>query len=174
MGKSNADNSGKEGMAFANTAKVNQRIKRQSLFLEEYVKSGFNISRTLEKIGITRITFRTWMNNRAKVGEGFTYIDDNGEETPALFSERFENLEESLIDNSEEKLMQRINSGDTIANIFHLKTKGKHRGWVENTKYDVNVEIGMSKEAKDAITRAAEEDAVSMAEERLKKEKTSE
>ena len=48
-------------------------------------------------------------------------------------------VDESLIDFSESKLLEQINAGNLTAIIFHLKTKGKKRGYVESMEQNVNV-----------------------------------
>ena len=48
-------------------------------------------------------------------------------------------VDESLIDFSESKLLEQINDGNLTAIIFHLKTKGKKRGYVEKSESDMNV-----------------------------------
>jgi hypothetical protein len=47
--------------------------------------------------------------------------------------------DERLNDITEMKLMENIKNNDTTAIIFRLKTKGKHRGYIERTE-NVNVE----------------------------------
>jgi hypothetical protein len=43
-------------------------------------------------------------------------------------------VKEAIGDFVEDKLLQRINDGDTTAIIFYCKTKLKHRGYVEDSK----------------------------------------
>ena len=47
---------------------------------------------------------------------------------------------EAFGDLAEGKLMQRINSGDTTAIIFALKTKFKNRGYIEKRELTANVD----------------------------------
>ena len=49
-----------------------------------------------------------------------------------------EDADESLLDFAESKLVEHINDGDITSLIFFLKTKGKKRGYVERSEYDVN------------------------------------
>lgn len=50
--------------------------------------------------------------------------------SPALQAVRYE-AQESVLDLAESKLIQNIQKNDNTAIIFFLKTKGKHRGYVE-------------------------------------------
>jgi hypothetical protein len=42
--------------------------------------------------------------------------------------------EEIMLDFGEQKLMERIARGDTLATMFLLKTRGKRRGYIEKTE----------------------------------------
>ena len=78
-----------------------------------YSQKGANISATCIALGISRNTLYSWRKASKKLDELMT------------------DVEESLIDFSESKLMEQINNGNITAIIFHLKTKGKNRGYVE-------------------------------------------
>jgi hypothetical protein len=54
----------------------------------------------------------------------------------SLYLERSEDITEFVIDHVEDKLMNKINTGDTTAMIFWLKCKGKKRGWIEKSEID--------------------------------------
>jgi hypothetical protein len=47
------------------------------------------------------------------------------------FADEVKDIENVALDFAESQLHQQIQSGNTSATIFYLKTKGKHRGYVE-------------------------------------------
>jgi len=92
--------------------KTEERIKeKRRLFLELFPASAGSISKTCEKIGISRVTFYRWR------------------ETDKSFDRKFREAEESLIDWVETRLMKCIDQGNVTAIIFFLTNKGKGRGW---------------------------------------------
>lgn len=89
--------------------------------VEVYRKKGCNITATCLALGnISRTTFYKWRAEDEKLEE-------------ALRS-----AEEELVDFSESKLMEQISEGNLTAIIFHLKTKGKKRGYIEGVEVDDN------------------------------------
>lgn len=86
-----------------------------------YEKKGCNVSATCATLGISRRTFYNWRQSKPSL--------DN----------LLKDAEESVIDFTESKLIERINEGDITAIIFYLKTKGKKRGYVE--QLDQNVKL---------------------------------
>lgn len=88
--------------------------KKQKLhFLENMEINLGNVSETCRKFKIPRKTVYNWINKNE------------------WFKDAFEDIQESLIDDSESELYRLRNSGNVTAIIFHLKTKGKDRGWDE-------------------------------------------
>lgn len=112
-----------------------KRSRLQNDFLKAYKASAGNVSHACEKIGISRNCFYEWKKNFPE------------------FNERFVEAEESLIDLVETKLMKAINDDNVTATIFFLKTKGKHRGYVEtveNINHDVSKYKGKTREELEA------------------------
>lgn len=101
--------------------------KKKEQFLEVLKSNGNNISKACDAIGINRGTYYFW------------------KESDKEFAQRCADMDEVIIDLVESSLMKRIKEGDTTATIFFLKTKGKHRGYVEKTQVegtlDTNVRI---------------------------------
>lgn len=95
--------------------------KNKAKFLEIYAKQLCNITKTCRAIGIDRITFYRWYENDAK------------------FHQAVDDLENVRLDFAEDMLNIKMQQGDSTAIIFFLKTKGKHRGYVEKVIQDVNV-----------------------------------
>lgn len=87
--------------------------ERKEKFLEALTQSGGIIATACLNSGVPRRTYYQWR-------------DDD-----PVFSARVQDVIETQIDYVESKLMSRIESGDTTATIFYLKTRGKNRGWTE-------------------------------------------
>ncbi len=89
--------------------------------LKAFSKKGCNHSATADALNITRATLWKWRKEDPELDEMMT------------------DAEESLIDFSESKLMEAIQEGNLTATIFHLKTKGKSRGYVEGQEIKATV-----------------------------------
>jgi hypothetical protein len=53
-------------------------------------------------------------------------------------------IEDIAIDFAESQLHKQIGNGQTVATIFFLKTKAKHRGYVERQEIDLDVDGRMN------------------------------
>lgn len=104
--------------------------KRKEGFLEHFEKNAANISQTCKKVGISRQCFYDWRDD-----------DDD-------FRAAIEEIQESLLDFTESKLMQKISEGSETCIIFMLKTRGKKRGYVEKQEVEMsgNIVIGLPPE----------------------------
>lgn len=83
--------------------------------------------------------------NFAKVGRTIYYKWLKEDEE---FREKTRIANDISLDHSEYELVKQINKGNITAIIFHLKTKGKGRGYVEGSEIDVKVskkELDLSK-----------------------------
>lgn len=90
--------------------------KRKENFLKAF-NAGYGIILTAcEAVGISRATYYKWMRDDSE------------------FREKVEEIQESQVDFVESKLIRAIESNDTTAIIFYLKTKGKKRGYSEKAQ----------------------------------------
>lgn len=87
--------------------------KQKEDFITALNQTGANISEACAKTGVPRSTFYYWRNT-----------DDE-------FNQEVEDIGEAEIDFVESCLKKNIRAGDTTAQIFYLKTRGKKRGWSE-------------------------------------------
>jgi len=101
--------------------------KTCDLLTTRYIRNQGNKALTCKKFKISRSTFDIWYK---------TYPE---------FREAIDDANESFIDNSESVLRKSILKGNITANIFYLKTKGKSRGYDENSTpiimQDTNVDL---------------------------------
>ena len=88
-------------------------IKAKETFLELFYENFCNISETCKAVNKCRATYYDWMNNDAE------------------FKKKVMEDQEALIDFSESQLLSLIKSKNVTSVIFHLKTKGKKRGYIE-------------------------------------------
>lgn len=84
------------------------------------------ITMATTKAGIVRQTHYRWLDEI----EGF--------------AQRVEEVNEAAIDHVENKLYNLIDSNDTTATIFYLKTKAKKRGYVERQEVDHSGSLSIS------------------------------
>tara|TARA_X000000950_G_C13552537_1_gene512157 strand:- start:167 stop:565 length:399 start_codon:yes stop_codon:yes gene_type:complete len=98
------------------------KAQKQKAMIEAMHQTLGNITASTRMIGISRSIHYKWMQNSKK------------------YKSAIEECIEIDLDFSEAALRKRIQAGDTTAIIFHLKTKGKHRGYLE-TQHNLNTEI---------------------------------
>lgn len=111
-----------------NLRQQNQHIKKEQ-FLEALEKSMGIMSQAAKKIGVDRTTPYKWMREDEE------------------YNERVKELLNVSLDFVEGKLFEAIDNNNITGIIFYLKTKGKHRGYVERHELagvddkDLKVEI---------------------------------
>jgi len=62
-----------------------------------------------------------------------------------ILQELVVDVNESHLDTSEVALFKKRDLGDNTAIIFHLKCKGKKRGWIDNAAININAEVDLEK-----------------------------
>lgn len=113
-------------------------IKKKAL-LEALEKSMGVVTPACKSVDIARSTYYEWYKNDEE------------------FKAKVNDLQEVALDFAESKLYQLISEGDRTCVIFHLKTKGKNRGYVERNEIDVSsddriqIEIAPFEETEDNI-----------------------
>lgn len=92
---------------------MNSKEHLKPKFLQVFEENLGIISPSCRAVGIDRETYYNWRRK-----------DPN-------FDKACKEIEETQGDMVENRLLTRINEGDTIATIFYCKTKLKNRGYVE-------------------------------------------
>lgn len=93
---------------------------RKKLMLSALQKTLNNVTAACKIANVPRRTFYDWLENDPE------------------FKKETEEIPEMVVDFAEDALLKKIKSGDTIATIFYLKTKGKKRGYIEKQEIDNN------------------------------------
>ena len=97
------------------------QTKRKSEVIKVYENSLGNVSMTCRSCSMARETFYRWLHEDEKFKASIIAID------------------ESLIDFSESMLLKNIREGKEASIFFHLKTKGKSRGYIETVENNVTI-----------------------------------
>jgi len=100
--------------------------------LEALEKSLGVVTTAVKQVGIARSTFYEWMKDHE-------------------FKMQVDDIQNIALDFAESQLHKQIQSGNTSATIFYLKTKGKNRGYVERQEltgadgYPAEIELNIIK-----------------------------
>lgn len=109
---------------------ISTRMKK-NLALQALESSLGIITSACKAAGIPRRTFYSWMEKDPK------------------FAERVNEITEMAVDFTESALLKKIKEGDTTAIIFHLKTKGKNRGYGQSINVTGNLFDSLFREFND-------------------------
>lgn len=100
------------------------KIQQKKKALLEALKQTLGVATSACKIAdVDRTTF-------------YKYIKEDEE-----FAREVKDISEVAIDFAETKLFEQIKDNNTTSTIFYLKTKGKHRGYVEKQEIEHSGEI---------------------------------
>jgi len=106
-------------------SKKEQAEIRKAKLIEALIKTSGHISKSCAAVGCSRQTF-------------YQYRDNDPD-----FLQVISELDENEIDVVENALMSQIKSGNITGIIFYLKTKGKKRGYTEET-ININKNLDLS------------------------------
>ncbi|MBC8399702.1 MAG: hypothetical protein H8E16_21800 [Flavobacteriales bacterium] len=93
--------------------KTNKIVHTKKAIIEALEKSLGVVTTACKQVGIARSTFYEYLKNDKK------------------FADNVKDIQDIALDFAESQLHKQIQSGNTSATIFYLKTKGKNRGYVE-------------------------------------------
>lgn len=105
------------------TPKDNKILQQKKVLLAALEKSLGVVTTACKSVGLDRGTFYQYYHKDAS------------------FKAAVDDIENVALDFAESQLHKQIQRGEVSSTIFYLKTKGKHRGYVEKqqTEYNGNV-----------------------------------
>lgn len=111
----------------------------QQKMINALIKKLGIVTAAAKEVGICRETHYLWMKN-------------------PQYKEAVESINEIAVDFVEGKLYQLINNGNPNATLFYMKTKGRHRGYIERQEIvhegsqNIDIQFGKPiKEVKEVI-----------------------
>jgi hypothetical protein len=105
--------------------KKQQQVQRNKKALLEALEKSLGVVTTACKVvEVDRTTFYRYVN------------DDDG------FKAAVKEIEDVALDFAESQLFKQIQGGEVSSTIFYLKTKGKHRGYVEKSQTELTGKDG--------------------------------
>jgi predicted DNA-binding transcriptional regulator AlpA len=93
--------------------RVNKKQQTKKALIEALAQTLGVVTSACKIVGIDRTTF-------------YKYINED-----EAFAKAVKDISEVAIDFAESKLYEQIKNNNTTSTIFYLKTKAKHRGYVE-------------------------------------------
>ena len=130
------------------TNKTYKGLDQVKKILPEVLKKYLgNVSKTIDELGIARITYYEWYNSDEQ------------------FRARCDEVNERILDFSESMLFRKIDEGDTNAIKYHLNCKGRARGYGNVSQVEIGnkdeqpfeVRHNLTKEQIDAIVKGTKE-----------------
>lgn len=107
----------------------------KKVMIEALEKSLGVVTTAAKQAGISRDTHYRWLKEDEE------------------YKQSVEELSDVALDFAESQLFKQIKDGNTAATIFFLKTKGKHRGYIERQEHAHSGNISLF----DALTDSAHE-----------------
>jgi len=98
------------------TSNKSNTIKKKKTMLQALTNTLGIVTTATKKTGINRKTHYEWINN------------------DPTYKKNVDDINEQVIDLTESKLHSLIKKENPAAVFFHLKTKAKHRGYIERTE----------------------------------------
>ncbi len=99
----------------ANDTNKNAQLKKETMLKALEASMGI-VTTACEAAKVGRTTYYEWLRDDAE------------------FKKAVSEIENVCLDIAESSLMQQIKDHNTTATIFYLKTKGRHRGYVERVE----------------------------------------
>jgi hypothetical protein len=103
--------------------KSNKIAQNKKALLTALEKSLGVVTQACKIAGISRRTFYEYVNKDAE------------------FAQAVKDVQNIALDFAESQLFKQIQDGNTTATIFYLKTKGKHRGYIEKIEAEASGDI---------------------------------
>jgi hypothetical protein len=96
--------------------KKNKLRGKKAAMIEALKNQLGNVTVATKQVGIERTTHYLWLR------------------TDPIYKKAYEEVPELILDAVEHSLQKNIIAGNVVAQIFYLKTKGKHRGYIEESR----------------------------------------